>query len=1088
MSEDPPYKAANSAAPSSFEETLDAGLASGALAKTMAENGAAPGSASVSVSDSLRPMLKWDRYEILGLLGRGGMGAVYRARDRRLGRVVALKFIRGDDEGMTRRFVQEARAQSRIDHPFVCKVHEVGEVEGKPYIAMQLVDGQPLDRAYKTMTLFEKVKLVRDVATALHTAHSQSIIHRDIKPSNIMVEKAADGSLRPVVMDFGLAREAGEGKGLTESGQVLGTPAYMSPEQARGDVRHLDHRTDVYSLGATLYDILTGKPPFDDDAIVKILIKVVNDPPLPLRAHDPKLPEALELIVSKCLNKEAAQRYPTAQALADDLERFLSAGRVVARRLGYGYRIRYFARHNRALFSLGVALSISIFCLAGFFTYTRIMSARKAAQARRQAELSRELGQEIKDLEWLMRAAYALPLHDIEREKAEVRRRMAELAERFAKLGEAGEGAETTAGLVAYGLGRGHLALHEYKQAYEQLARAEKLGTSLPELHLALGRVQGELFAKALQDARRSGDASFFEKRRQELEKQYLEPALAHLAAVKRSGARVESPRFLEGLIAFYTKHGDEALKHADAALTQDGWLYEAKKLSADVIQSRALDEKDSGQHEQAEKDFAEAIKRYEQAADIARSDHEIYEAIAESYIRQMEIDVMHGRDPQARHVQALRAADKAIEASSKDNYGYTKKAFSNYFLNQFYMLSDDQNKILNSIQSLIRFGRQSISFHMNDAYSYEIVGLGHWQMAQLEMRANRFDSARSNLSAARELFSKSISLDPRFPWAYNDQAIAYIAEFYVDLQYGNGNIAHLKSAREYLSKALQIDNKYFSAYTNLAEASRLFAQWLTEHGQDPSEQVKQAVEAATAALKINGNNPNALGVIGGAYLSQTLYTAMVGSDVYEIAQQSIAYYDKMIKINSNNVFNYGEIAFVHLLIKKYSRDANDEAIRNGRHLIEQCLKLDPKYAPCLWIEAQLIADTDWEHAHALGKQAIERALPEQAADANFALATMIYERLISASPPLPERNRLLAEGLATAKLALAQNRSWPRALALQGALAWMSAKQAPAPARRAELVRLASDSFKQAFEGNPLLKRQYEGALRELSAASSGN
>src|SRR5262249_34097339 len=156
-----------------------------------------------------------------------------------------------------------------IDHPFICKVYEVGEVEGRPYIAMQLVEGQSLDRASKSLGLTEKVQLIRDVASALHSAHEQSIIHRDIKPSNIMVEKAADGGWRPVVMDFGLAREAGEGKGLTESGAVIGTPAYMSPEQARGEVRQLDRRTDVYSLGATLFDILTGTPPFDDDAVVK---------------------------------------------------------------------------------------------------------------------------------------------------------------------------------------------------------------------------------------------------------------------------------------------------------------------------------------------------------------------------------------------------------------------------------------------------------------------------------------------------------------------------------------------------------------------------------------------------------------------------------------------------------------------------------------------------------------------------------------------------------------------------------------------------------------------------------------------------
>lgn len=149
------------------------------LADTLAQSNTPLPSATSGNFDSLRLLSKWDRYEILGLLGRGGMGAVYKARDRRLERNVALKFIRSDDESLTRRFVQEARAQSRIEHPFVCKVHEVGEVEGKPYIAMQLVEGQSLDRACQTMSLVEKLKLVRDVALALQSAHDQNIIHRE---------------------------------------------------------------------------------------------------------------------------------------------------------------------------------------------------------------------------------------------------------------------------------------------------------------------------------------------------------------------------------------------------------------------------------------------------------------------------------------------------------------------------------------------------------------------------------------------------------------------------------------------------------------------------------------------------------------------------------------------------------------------------------------------------------------------------------------------------------------------------------------------------------------------------------------------
>lgn len=246
------------------------------------------------------PVVDWDKYEFLSILGRGGMGAVYKARDRRLNRLVALKFILGDDPALVQRFLQEAHAQARLDHPNLCRVYEVGQVEGKPYIAMQFISGQPLDRACTEMSLHQKVELIRDAALALHEAHRAGIIHRDIKPANIMVERNADGSYRPIVMDFGLARESGENKGLTQTGMVMGTPGYMPPEQARGNTRSMDRRADVYSLGATLYELLTRQPPFDGDEIVDVLLAVLNDDPRPPRALAPDVPLDLDTIVLKC--------------------------------------------------------------------------------------------------------------------------------------------------------------------------------------------------------------------------------------------------------------------------------------------------------------------------------------------------------------------------------------------------------------------------------------------------------------------------------------------------------------------------------------------------------------------------------------------------------------------------------------------------------------------------------------------------------------------------------------------------------------------------------------------------------------------
>ncbi|HEY0986150.1 MAG TPA: serine/threonine-protein kinase, partial [Kofleriaceae bacterium] len=242
------------------------------------------------------PIQNWSRYEVLDLLGAGGMGSVYRARDPRLNRTVAITFLIGADPKLVVRFLHEARAQARIEHPNVCRVHEVGEVEGRAYIALQFVDGEPLGKAAARMSLDEKVAVMRDVAVAIQEAHRLGIVHRDLKPGNILVEHHDDGRWVPIVMDFGLARETTLEGGITESGALLGTPAYMSPEQASGDSHAVDRRSDVYSLGATLYELLTGRPPFDDGALVVVLARVLHDDPPSPRSLVPSVPIDLETV------------------------------------------------------------------------------------------------------------------------------------------------------------------------------------------------------------------------------------------------------------------------------------------------------------------------------------------------------------------------------------------------------------------------------------------------------------------------------------------------------------------------------------------------------------------------------------------------------------------------------------------------------------------------------------------------------------------------------------------------------------------------------------------------------------------------
>ncbi|NJL26737.1 MAG: serine/threonine protein kinase, partial [Thermoanaerobaculia bacterium] len=302
------------------------------------------------------PPRELGRLQLGRLLGRGGMGEVYAAYDPHLKRSVAVKLLGHHNPEDVSRFIREAQAQAAQSHPDVCPVYEAGETAGTPYIVMKLVDGVPLDEATRDWTLERKLGILRRIAETIHSAHRTGLIHRDLKPGNLLVEQAADGEAKPYVLDFGLACSVAEG-GAAADEEVIGTPAYMAPEQVRGDRHALDRRTDVYALGATLYHLLAGSPPFAQpgtSTLEAALRAIAAEDPPPLRTFG--VPADVEAIVFKCLEKEPERRYRSAQALAEDLGRYLDDVPIAARSHGRVYRFWKWTRRNRALVRVGAVL------------------------------------------------------------------------------------------------------------------------------------------------------------------------------------------------------------------------------------------------------------------------------------------------------------------------------------------------------------------------------------------------------------------------------------------------------------------------------------------------------------------------------------------------------------------------------------------------------------------------------------------------------------------------------------------------------------------------------------------------------------
>lgn len=317
-----------------------------------------------------RPPREFGGYEILDEIGRGGMGVVYRARQVALDRIVALKMILGSQLASAehvRRFQTEARSAARLRHPNIVPIHEVGEYCGQHFFAMEYIEGESLASrlAREPMKIETGVQIVAAVARAVAHLHREGLIHRDLKPGNILLDLEG----RPYVTDFGLAKVLSADSQQTSTGVIAGTPSYMAPEQAACRQEAIGPASDIYSLGAILYEILTARPPFREQTPLETLLQVIDREPLLPRRLNRHVPRGLELICLRCLAKSPADRYASADELADDLERFLCGETLSVRPPSLVQGAAQWSRRKPAL--AGRLIAFVLFYAVETMTYLR---------------------------------------------------------------------------------------------------------------------------------------------------------------------------------------------------------------------------------------------------------------------------------------------------------------------------------------------------------------------------------------------------------------------------------------------------------------------------------------------------------------------------------------------------------------------------------------------------------------------------------------------------------------------------------------------------------------------------------------------
>ncbi|MDA8018081.1 MAG: protein kinase [Thermoanaerobaculia bacterium] len=836
-------------------------------------------------SDLLPPGSLVGAYRILDAIGAGGMGQVYLAEraDGQFERRVALKVLAGWTADLTSRsrFQRERQILAGLDHDHIAMLLDGGLTDdGRPFFVLRYVDGVPITDFCTEHRLGrdERIALFLQACEAVQYAHGQGVVHRDIKPANLLVSERDDGPPHLSVLDFGIARIVGV-VDLTRTGDVIGTPAYMAPEQARGEVESVDRRADVFALGVVLYELLCDRRPFDGSTPAEILAAVLRADPSEPRALISDLPRDLETVILTCLESDPGRRYGAVRSFAEDLRRYLRGEPITARSRSPWRRLKREIRRRPVQATVVIAILLSSLIGGSSMLWQK-------ALALRGAEVASRYGRAAEEISATMRFEHLIALHDT----APARRR---LAARLSRL-ESGLGnvpsAARSEGRLA--VGRGYLSLGQLDRALEHLDVAWSSGLGSAAAALTLAEAEVERYRRDRARAEQITDPVLRQARLAELAIRSRDRALK-----LRSMATEELERgdLVAARIAFLEDERDRAAELAERALELAPWRYEVYLLHGEIELANLSDARGRGDMEGVLQYLQRGRLAFRAAAEIAPSDpephlqlcriaakevdlhlHDVSGSVdvaaedgaaacasahaadtssPDSFIAASALGVVYARDLSRRDEdpfleidEAIVAAEQAVLLAADDVRAYRRLGDAWTFRAEFERERGIESSA--SIAAGVVPLERAIELAPDDAGVWNSLGLLRWEEV---LRAQaRSEDHRQATQAAIEAFAEAVSIEPGYAYAWGNLGTMYNRLADAAIDHGENALPHLESAENALRKALEIYPAYVTAHNNLGNVIHNRGEFLQAQGENSLASFRHAVEEfdRIAALK----------------------------------------------------------------------------------------------------------------------------------------------------------------------------------------------------------------------------------------------